>query len=105
MRGIGVTDAPRFIPSATGLMAHVAWMILWGIAFAAMAHRRTPPTVMLLAVLVGAAAALAARSFVPAALGAVQFAPMPGPQTALCVALMTVGLVTGRALSRADSVP
>lgn len=102
MRGFGVTNAPRFIPPATGLMAHAAWMILWGLAFAALAHRRTPPIVVLLAVLVGAGAALAARSLVPAALGAIQFAQMPGAQAALCVALMTAGLVTGRALSLTD---
>ena len=83
-------------------MAHVAWMILWGIAFAAMAHRKTSPVVLLLAVLVGAGAALAARSVMPAALGAIRFAGMPGTQAVLCVALMTVGLVTGRALSRPD---
>ena len=102
MRGFGVTNAPRFIPPATGLMAHAAWMILWGLAFAAVAHRRTPPMVVLLAVLIGAVAALAALSLVPAALGAVRFAPMPSAQAALCVALMTAGLVTGRALSRTD---
>ena len=102
MRGFGVTNAPRFMPPATGLMAHAAWMILWGLAFASLAHRRTPPIVVLLAVFIGAFAALAARSLVPAALGAIRFAPMPGAQAVLCVALMTAGLVTGRALSVTD---
>jgi hypothetical protein len=102
MQGVGVTDGPRFLPSATGLLAHFAWMIVWGIAFAAMAHRKTPPIVLLLALVVGGVAALAASSLVPAALGAVQFAVMPGSQAALCVALMTAGLVTGRALSHAE---
>lgn len=102
MRGVGVTDAPRFIASVAGMSAHVAWMILWGIAFGAMAYRRSGSVVLLLGALVGAGAALTARSLVPAALGAVRFAAMPGPQAALCVALMTAGLVTGRALSRTE---
>jgi hypothetical protein len=100
--GFGVTDPPRFLNSAAGVAAHVAWMVLWGIAFSAMSHKATPARAVLVAIVVGTAAALIARSLLPAAMGAVKFAAMPGTQAVLCVVLMTAGLVTGRALSRAD---
>lgn len=76
-------------------------MVVWGIIFAALAHRKDTPATVLFAVAVPVVAALAARSLVPAALGAVTFANMPGAQAVLCVALMCAGFVTGRALSRA----
>lgn len=102
MRGLGVTDPPTFISPVTGVMAHVAWMVVWGIAFAALAHRRAPVITVLLAMVVGLVAAVAARSLVPAAMGAVSFAALPAAQAVLCVALMTAGLWTGRALASAD---
>ena len=90
------------VPSATGVAAHVAWMIVWGITFAALAHERRLGAAVALAAITGVAAALAARSLVPAAFGAVNFAALSGAQLALCVVLMTLGLVTGRALARAE---
>ena len=102
MRGFGVVDPPTFVSPVTGVATHVAWMVLWGIAFAALAHRRAPVVTILLAMVVGLAAALAARSMVPAAMGAVSFATLPAAQAVLCVALMTAGLWTGRALASAD---
>lgn len=101
MRGFGVADAPRFFPPVAGMLAHGGWMVLWGIAFAALAYRKTPATAAVLAALV-ALGALVLATLVPAAMGAVKFAALPGVQTALCVALMTAGLVTGRALSVAE---
>jgi hypothetical protein len=77
-------------------------MVLWGILFAALAHRKGRGATVLVAMLIGVAAALIARSFMPGALGAVSFAPLSGIQWALCVVLMTAGLVTGRALSSVD---
>jgi hypothetical protein len=79
-------------------------MVLWGIVFAAMSHRRSLAVATALAIVVGAAAALTARSVIPAALGAIRFAALPGTQAVLCVALLTLGLVTGRALAGADNV-
>jgi hypothetical protein len=102
MEGMGVADAPRLISTAAGLAAHTSWMVLWGIAFAALSHRKTPAVAVLFAVLVGLGASLLARSIVPAALGAVKFAATPSVQAALCVALMIAGLVAGQALSRAE---
>jgi hypothetical protein len=102
MQGFGVSEAPALVPSAAGVAAHVAWMIVWGITFAALAHERRPGAAVALAAITGAAAALAARSLVPAAFGAVNFAALSGAQLALCVVLMTLGLVTGRALARAE---
>lgn len=100
LQGFGVADAPRFVPVAAGLAAHVSWMVIWGIVFATMSQRKTPAGSVLVALLVGVGATMLARSFVPMAMGAATFAALPGIQAALCFALMAAGLVTGRALSR-----
>ena len=97
----GVTDPPRFLASTAGLTAHLSWMVIWGIAFAALAHRKTASWSVLFAVVIPLGAALAARYLVPAAMGAVTFTTMPAVQAVLCVALMSAGFVTGRALSGA----
>jgi hypothetical protein len=102
MQGFGVTDPPRFLPVTVGIAAHLSWMVLWGITFAALAHRRTPAISAAFAVLVGLGATLVAWTLIPAALGAVTFAAMPQIQAALCLALMCAGLVTGRALSNSE---
>ena len=102
LQGFGVAGTPRFIPTLTGLAAHVSWMIIWGIAFATMSYRKTPAVAVLFALLVGVGATMLARSMVPAAMGATRFATMPGVQAALCLALMTAGLVAGRALPPAE---
>ena len=102
LQGIGVATAPRLLTTIAGLVAHVSWMVLWGIAFATASHRKTPVVVAVFALVVGICAALFARFLVPTALGAVRFAMMPGIQATLCVGLMTAGLVAGRALSRAE---
>ena len=102
MQEMGVADPPRLIPTAAGLAAHTSWMVLWGIAFAALAYRKTPAVAVLFALLVGLGALVLARSIVPSALGAVEFAAMPSVQGALCVALMIGGLVAGQALSRVE---
>ena len=102
LQGFGVAGAPRLIPVVAGLAAHVSWMVIWGIAFATISHRKTPAEAVLFAILVGVGATVLARSMVPAAMGATSFAMMPGVQAALCFALMTAGLVAGRALSRAE---
>lgn len=98
----GATTPPGLVAIVAGFLAHGSWMMFWGIAFAAIAHRRTRATIVLGALLVGLAATLAAGYFVPAALGAVKFAALQGFQAVLCVALMMGGLVMGRVLSRAD---
>lgn len=99
MHGFGITDPPRFLTVTVGTVAHLSWMVLWGITFAALAHRRSPAISAAFAVLVGICATLVAWALIPAALGAVTFAGMPGVQAALCLVLMCAGLVTGRALS------
>ena len=76
-------------------------MVIWGIAFAALAHRKSTPLSAMFAVVVPLGAALAARYLVPSAMGAVTFATMPAAQAVLCVALMSAGFVTGRAMSSA----
>lgn len=99
IRGFGAADATQFMPLAVGVAAHVGWMVLWGIAFATMANTRTRAITLLMAFLVGTGAALIARFLIPAAMGAVWFAGLPGTQAALCIVLMTAGLVTGRVLA------
>lgn len=99
MAGLGVAVP---LPIVTGFAAHAAWMIVWGVIFAAAAHRRSPPIVLGLAVVVVATATIAARTILPAAMGAVRFAVLPGAQAALCCLLMSAGLVTGRALAGSD---
>lgn len=100
--GLGLADPQRVVASLAGLISHVAWMVIWGIAFAALSHRKTAALSALFAVMVPVGAALAARYLVPAAMGAVTFAGMPAVQAMLCVALMSGGFVTGLALSRVD---
>jgi hypothetical protein len=102
LTGFGATTPPRLVAIVAGFLAHVSWMVFWGIAFAAIAHRRTRATIVLVALLTGLVATLAAGYFVPAALGAVKFAALQGIQAVLCIVLMTAGLVMGRELSRAD---
>ena len=101
-QGFGLGNLPTLVSSVAGIVVHAAWMILWGVVFAAISHRKSLGTAALLAIAVGAVAALTARLLIPAALGAVRFAAMPGAQAALCVALLTAGLVTGRALAGAE---
>lgn len=102
LQGFGVTDPSGFIPSAAGAAAHVGWMVLWGIVYVAMANKRPPVITVASALLIGAGAALIAHFLIPAAMGAVRFAGLPSIQAALCVGLMSVGLVTGRALASTD---
>ena len=102
LESFGAPAPPRLLATITGLLAHASWMMVWGIAFATLAHRKTGVTIVASAVLVGLLATLAAGYVLPAALGAVKFAAMPGVQAALCVVLMTAGLVMGRSLSRAE---
>jgi hypothetical protein len=99
MQGFGLGNLPTFMSAATGVAAHAAWMILWGVVFAALSHRKSLGTATIVAIAVGATAALSARLVIPAALGAIRFAALPGAQAALCVGLLTAGLVTGRALA------
>lgn len=102
MQGFGVTDPSGFIRSAAGVAAHVGWMVLWGIAFVAMSNKRTTAFTAFVALLIGSGSSLIASYLIPAAMGAVRFAGLPSIQAALCVALMSVGLVTGRALASTD---
>lgn len=101
-QGLGVSSQTPGLAMTAGIAAHLAWMVVWGIVFSVLAHRKTTALVWLLALLVSSFAALLARTVVPEATGAMRFAPMPGTQAALYLALMIAGLVTGRALSRAD---
>ena len=89
------------VSSVAGIVAHVAWMVLWGIGFGLLAYRRTTVTAAWLALGIGVLAALSAR-IIPLALGAVKFAALPAAQAMLCVALLSVGLIAGRALSATD---
>ncbi len=102
LRAFGVTGTPQFVPSLVGATMHVAWMLVWGLAFALFAYRRTPAPSALIAVVVGIVATLAARTLIPAATGAIRYASMPSVQVALCVGLMTAGLLFGRALTSTE---
>jgi hypothetical protein len=99
---LGSLGVPQSIPVVTGIAAHVAWMIVWGVIFAIAADRKPTRTVVVFAIAIGVAAALIARTVIPAAMGAVRFAALPGAQGMLCLALMSAGLLTGRALSSPD---
>lgn len=76
-------------------------MVVWGIGFGLLAYRRTPATATLLALAIGVVASLSAQ-IIPPALGAVKFAALPATQAVLCVALLSIGLMAGRALSATD---
>jgi hypothetical protein len=102
LQGLGVSSPTLGLATVIGFTAHAAWMIVWGIAFVVLAHRKPSVLAMLLAILVGALASVAARSMIPAAMGAMRFATLPAIQAVLCVAMMIAGLMAGRALSRAD---
>lgn len=101
LQGLGLTSPPRVVSSLAGIAAHVAWMVVWGIGFGLLAHRKTPATAALLALGIGVVASLSAQIIRPA-LGAVKFAALPAAQAVLCVVLLSVGLMAGRALSATD---
>jgi hypothetical protein len=84
----------------TGLIAHVAWMIAWGVVHAFLSARRTAGTAIVIGVVLSASAAVLAKELIPAAFGAVRFASLPGSQVVLCVALMTLGMLSSRAFLR-----
>jgi hypothetical protein len=102
LQPLGVTGTPQFVPFLVGAAMHVAWMTVWGLAFATFAYRRPSAISALIALMVGFVATLAARTVIPAAMGAVRYAAMPSVQAALCVGLMTAGLLYGRALTSTD---
>jgi len=76
-------------------------MVVWGIGFGLLAYRRTPATAALLALAIGVVPSRSAQ-IIPPALGAVKFAALPATQAVLCVALLSIGLMAGRALSATD---
>lgn len=102
LQALGVTSPTLGLAMMIGLLAHAAWMIVWGIAFVVLARRKTWTLALLIAVIVAILATFAARTVVPAAMGAMRFADMPGVQSALCVAMMVGGLLMGRNLSRTE---
>jgi hypothetical protein len=101
--GLGFAPSNGVLPVAVGLAAHASWMVIWGIIFVVLTRGAKPATTVVYAVLLGLGVAVVARSLVPAAFGAVQFAFLPAIQAVLCVLLLAGGLVAGRALSRTDS--
>jgi hypothetical protein len=101
LQSFGVAAPTRFLTSVTGLVVHASWMLVWGVTFAALAHRRSPAAAALLAVLIAVGAMFISR-LIPAAFGALRFAALPGVQAALYLALIAAGFVTGRALSAGD---
>lgn len=80
-----------------GVLAHAAWMIAWGLCFAAVTHRGSFVTRVTIAGLLGLLSLLTARSLVRPAMGVVGFAAMPPAQVILCVLLMSAGFIVGRA--------
>lgn len=95
-------EPPFPFPVAAGLLAHAAWMIVWGIVHSMLSARRTIGTSIVLAVVVSVVAAWLAADLIPAAFGAVRFSNLPGAQVVLSVALMALGMMTSRALERRD---
>ncbi len=81
----------------TGVLAHAAWMIAWGLCFAVLAHRRSFVTTVTIAGMLGLLSLLTARSLMPPAMGAVGFAVIPPSQMILSVVLMSAGFMVGRA--------
>lgn len=102
LHGLGASTPTLGLAVSVGLLAHAAWMIVWGIGFVVLAHRRTWALALVLAVTVGVVATFIARTAVPAAMGAMLFAAMPAIQAVLCVAMMVGGLLAGRVLSRTE---
>lgn len=99
LQSFGWVAAPASVAVIAGLAAHAAWMLVWGIVFASVVHRRSLGATALAAVVIGVGAVWAARALLPAAMGAVRFATLPSAQVALCLLLMTAGLVLGRAIA------
>ena len=101
LTSLGV-EPPVPVPVVPGLLAHAAWMIVWGLVYALLTARRTAGTAIVIGIVVSVVAAVLAKDLIPAAFGAVRFAPMPGSQVVLCVALMALGLVSSRAFESGD---
>lgn len=99
LTSLGV-EPPVPFPVIPGLLAHAAWMIVWGVLHALLTAHRTAGTAIVIGIVVSVVAAVLANNLIPAAFGAVRFTPMPGSQVVLCVALMALGLVSSRVLER-----
>lgn len=83
-----------------GVAAHAMVLVAWGIGFAMLSDDqhwiRAAGNALALVVLAG----ILTTSIVPSAMGAVGFAALPPSQAFLCLTLMGLGLVAGRALAR-----
>ena len=93
-------EPPFRFAVVTGLLAHAAWMIVWGMVFALLSARKTIGTSIVLAAVVSIVAAWLAADLIPAAFGAVRFAQLPGSQVVLCVALAALGMLSSRVFER-----
>jgi hypothetical protein len=95
--GLGL-HLPFLLLVTMGLVAHAAWMIVWGVVHAILSARRTAGTAIVIGIVGSVSAAVLAKDLIPSAFGAVRFASLPGSQVVLCVALMTLGLLSSRAV-------
>jgi len=85
---------------AAGLLGHAAWMSLWGAGFWAVSSRLRAGLALPVALVLAAVAYLLSASWLPAAMGAIRYAPIVPAQEAVLAVVMATGLVISRTFVR-----
>jgi hypothetical protein len=93
---------PLLLALAVGGVAHVLWMLLWGICFSVLATRLRGTALAAGALLFVLFLGALASTLVPGALGAVAFAALTSAQTAFFLALLAGAFIAGAVLTRSD---
>jgi len=91
---------PVALALVVGGVAHVLWMILWGICFSVLATRLHGTALAAGALLFVLFLGALASTLVPGALGAVAFAALTSAQTAFFLALLAGAFIAGVVLTR-----
>ncbi len=98
-----IASPPDTVALVAGIVAHLVWMLLWGLCFSVAASRLRGTTLaagaLLFVLFLGALAA----TVVPGALGAVAFAALTSAQSAFFLLLLAGAFIAGVVLTRTDS--
>ena len=85
-----------------GTLAHLLWMVLWGVCFSVVATQLRGITLAAGALLWVLFLGALAGTVVPGALGAVAFASLTSAQTAFFLALLAGALIAGVVVTRSE---
>lgn len=91
---------PVALALVAGGLAHLLWMLLWGICFSILATRLHGTALAAGALLFVLFLGALASTLVPGALGAVAFAALTSAQTAFFLALLAGAFIAGVVITR-----